>query len=284
MEDKKKLLSVIILTMNEELNLPFCLESLKGLNADVFVVDSGSTDRTDDIAKSFGVCMVGHPFENYARQFNWALSNLPITTPWCMRLDADENLTRELVAELRNTLPVVTNETMGFIIKRRVHFLGRWMRHGCYYPVWLLRVWRTGTARCEDRWMDEHMVISQGSVISLKNDIIDENHKGLSFWVEKHNHYADREVRDLLMMHRGQRRDELLGQPASRRRLKRNLYCKAPLFFRAFLYWFYRYFFCLGFLDGLPGLVFHFLQAFWYRFLVDAKLYELRKRKIEAQS
>lgn len=277
------LLSVIILTKNEEANLLNCLNSLQNLNAKIFVVDSGSTDQTVEIAQKARCQVFEHPFENQAKQLNWAIQNLPIATPWLMRLDADERLTPELVEELKLVLPQTSDDITGYQVKRRVFFMNRWIRHGGYYPTWLLRIWRTGLGTCEQRWMDEHIVLSQGKVANLQQDIIDENKKDLSFWIDKHNHYADREVKDLLntgveqddpLLKKGQ-----LSQASQRRWIKKNFYRRSPLFLRAFLYFLMRYTIGLGFLDGKEGLIFHFLQGFWYRFLVDAKIYELRKKQ-----
>ncbi len=272
------LISVIILTYNEEQNLPFCLESIKGVSSEIFIVDSGSQDKTREIAQSYGAKLYNHPFENQAKQLNWALDHLPICSPWCLRLDADESLTPELVDELRKELPVTPSEVTAYFVKRRVYFWGKWIRFGGYYPTWLLRVWRTGTAKSEERKMDEHMLISSGKTMKLRCDIIDQNRKGLSFWVDKHNAYAEREAQEILMVKtNGQGSNtKLSGQARRRRWLKENLYLRLPIFFRPLCYWAFRYFMLLGFLDGLPGFVFHFLQGFWYRFLIDAKLFEAK--------
>jgi glycosyltransferase involved in cell wall biosynthesis len=281
------MLSVIILTYNEATNLPTCLVSLQPLNAEIFIVDSGSTDGTVDIAKKAGCQVFQHPWENYANQLNWALQNLPITTPWVMRLDADEHLTSELVWELKETLPQVPEEVTGYQVKRRVFFMGRWIRHGGYYPTWLLRVWRNGLGVCEARWMDEHIVLEKGTVVNLQHDIIDENHKGLTFWTDKHNRYADREVKDMLSVILADEDDLLttnqISQAGQRRWIKKNLYVRSPLFIRAFIYFLLRYIVGFGFLDGIEGLIFHFLQGFWYRFLVDAKIYEQGRRNQHSQ-
>ncbi|MDB9451319.1 glycosyltransferase family 2 protein [Dolichospermum circinale] len=275
------MLSVIILTYNESANLPTCLASLQPLNAEIFIVDSGSSDNTIEIAKQAGCQVFSHPFENQAKQLNWGLENLPISRPWIMRLDADERLTPELVEELKKTLPQTPEQITGYQVKRRVFFMGRWIRHGGYYPTWLLRVWRTGLGTCEQRWMDEHIILSQGATADLKYDIIDENQKGLTFWTDKHNRYADREVKDLLGEMVSEQ-DDLLNtnqpsQAGKRRWVKKNFYGRSPLFLRAFLYFLMRYIIGLGFLDGIQGLIFHFLQGFWYRFLVDAKIYEIKR-------
>lgn len=281
------ILSVIILTRNEEANLPICLRSLAPLNAKVFVIDSGSTDRTIEIAKNADCHVAFHAWENHAAQVNWAIKNLPITTPWVMRLDADERLMPELVEELHQVLPRTPQEISGYQVKRRVFFMGRWIRHGGYYPTWLLRIWRNGYAICEQRWMDEHIVLTQGKVANLQFDIIDENQKGLSFWIDKHNRYADREVYDVLEQQA--RSDELLeaqpiSQASQRRWIKSNLYNRFPRFIRVLIYFLLRYVIGLGFLDGIEGLIFHVLQGFWYRFLVDAKIYELSLKQKRQES
>lgn len=275
------MLSIVILTYNEEANLPICLASLKSLNADIYIVDSGSTDKTVKIAKNAGCHVVEHPFENYANQLNWALNNLPIVSPWIMRLDADERLTPELVAELKHTLAQTPETISGYQVKRRVFFMGRWIKHGGYYPTWLLRVWRNGMGICEQRWMDEHIVLSKGSVDNLQHDIIDENNKGLNFWIDKHNSYASREVKDMLALKQDSLLEQVQTSQASQRRwVKKNLYSQSPMFLRSFIYFLLRYTVGLGFLDGLEGLIFHFLQGFWYRFLVDAKIYEHQRQKM----
>ncbi|SUS07989.1 Glycosyl transferase [uncultured Defluviicoccus sp.] len=273
------LLSVIVLTRDEEKNLPHFLESAKALGATFWVVDSGSTDATIEIAKGFGCRTVFHEWSNYAKQLNWAIETLPLDTPWIARMDADETFTPELVAELNESLPSLPAGISGLLFKRRVYFMGRWIRYGGYYPTWLLRVWRNGQGRCEDRAMDEHMIVTGGTTMRLQNDIIDENHKGLTFWIDKHNHYATREMRDLISLNSAAVRGvdpQLVGQAETKRWFKENVYARSPLFLRAVAYWLFRYFVLLGFLDGVRGFIFHFFQAFWYRFLVDAKLYEYR--------
>lgn len=274
------LLSFIILTKNEELNLATCLESLKSLPSQTFIIDSGSTDATVAIAKSYGCTVIEHEFINQAQQLNWAIANLNIDTPWVMRLDADERLTPELAQELQKVLAHTPPEISAYQVKRQVYFMGKWIRHGGYYPTWLLRIWRPGTAISEQRAMDEHMLLLTGKLASLKFDIIDDNRKDLTFWTDKHNRYSDREVQDLLnhtqdqLLHPVQDSQDFQPQAKQKRWLKQNLYAKSPLFWRAFCYFMYRYFLRLGFLDGKTGLIFHFLQGFWYRFLIDAKLYQ----------
>lgn len=270
-------LSVIILTKDEEANLPYALESLKSLDADIYIVDSGSTDRTREIAERRGCIFLTHPFTTHAKQVNWALDTIPIATEWVLRLDADEWLTPELAEELARKLPALPSDITGLMLKRRVYFWGRWIRHGGYYPTWLLRIWRQGAARCEDRDMDEHMLVSRGKIANLENDFVDENHKGLAFWIDKHNRYSDREVSALRTGTEPTLAAEAGEAIARKRQWKNGLYARAPRYYRALLYWKFRYFVQLGFLDGKAGLVFHFLQAFWYRLIVDAKLEEAER-------
>ena len=276
-------ISLVILTYNEEVNVPYLLESVKDWVGEIWVIDSFSTDKTLEICRHYTDKIVQHPFENQAKQFNWALDQVPIAHEWVMRLDADERVTPELAQEIASRVPTLSEDVTGIYLKRRVLFMGRWMRHGGYYPMWFLRIFRKGSGRYEEL-TEEHIVLSHGKTVQLKNDFIDENRKGLSFWVDKHNHWAIGEMRDVISF-RGEGQLPLhtvspalfSTQERRRRWLKVRLYACLPLFLRAFLYFFYRYVIRLGFMDGKEGLIFHFLQGCWYRFLVDAKIYEAKK-------
>jgi len=284
-DEKMSELSVLILTHNEERNIAKCIVSLLPLTRSIFVVDSGSDDRTVDICRHYGAQVAHRVWTTYADQFNWGLDHFDFGTGWVMRVDADEELTPELIAQLKAFLESAPGDVGGVYVRRRVYFMGRWIKHGGYYPTWLLRVYRNGIGRCEALWMDEHIVLSEGRAIKLHADIIDKNNKDLTFWTDKHNKYANREVRDVIEKRAhaevGSHLAASLGesQAQSRRWVKDKIYARAPLFMRSFLYFIYRYFVRLGFLDGKEGLIFHFLQGFWYRFLVDAKLYEYECRQ-----
>jgi glycosyltransferase involved in cell wall biosynthesis len=272
--------SVLILTHNEERNIAKCVESLLPLTHEIFVVDSGSDDRTVEICQRYGVHVASRKWTTYADQFNWGLDHFDFQTGWIMRMDADEELTPELVTELRGYLDAAPPVVSGIYIRRRVYFMGRWIRHGGYYPTWLLRVFRNGVGRCEALWMDEHIVLNSGRAVKIQADLIDKNNKDLTFWTDKHNKYASREVLDVLAKRSKAGADKRLtaslggSQAQLRRWMKDNVYARVPLFVRPLCYFLYRYFIRLGFLDGKEGLIFHFLQGFWYRFLVDAKLFE----------
>jgi hypothetical protein len=216
-----------------------------------------------------------HPFINQAAQFNWALDNIQSAAEWVLRLDGDERLSEELRRELERRLPSLPNEVTGLLLPLRIRFMGRHIRHGASYPVWTLKLWRRGCGRCEDVWMDEHIVLSQGQVLKLHGDLIHEIPKSLSEWTRKHDWYAMRECKDILAG--ASRVDSSRSGRQAKLKRKKRLYLRLPAFYRAFFYWFYRYFLRLGFLDGKEGLIYHFLQALWYRFLVDAKLYEFEK-------
>lgn len=271
-------LSVIILTYNEEKHLEHCLESVKQVADEIIVVDSFSTDKTKEIAEKYGAKFFEHEFTNQAEQFNWALDNVSISGEWILRLDADEYLTPDLGKELQNTKLYENTNITGFYIKRKVIFMERWIKHGGYYPTWILRLFKKGKARSESREMDEYIILKEGVVGYLKNDFVDENTNDLYWWTDKHNKFSSREIEAILKTEKETYREvdgDPLGTPTERKRWwKESVYMGMPLFVRAWGYFLYRYIFRLGFLDGKEGLIFHFLQGFWYRFLVDAKLYE----------
>lgn len=273
-------LTVIILTKNEEKHLARCLESIKGIARDIVVVDSLSTDGTKRIAISSGANFLENEFINHSIQFNWALEHADIQTEWVMRLDADEVVTAELKEALPDYIKGLKPEVCGITINRQFHFMGKFIRHGGIYPVRQLRIWRTGKGVCESRWMDEHIVVN-GDIEHLNEDIADINLNNLSWWIEKHNHYATREAIDMLLLERsGSYGEGCDGYRASlnarvKRQLKNRIYSRIPGEVRSFMYFIYRYVLKAGFLDGRKGLIFHFLHAFWYRLLVDAKINEI---------
>jgi len=223
-----------------------------------------------------------NPWVNYATQFNWALDHLPEGTDWVLRLDADELVTPDLAQEIKRALDGLPDEIEGVYVGRRMTFLGRPMRWGGVFPIRVLRLFRHSKGRCENRWMDEHIQIS-GRAANFSGEIIDDNQNTLTWWIAKHNEYASREVVDLLNLEFGFMPLETVAtlkggqQTGVKRWLKENVYAHLPGGLRAFVYFLYRYVIRLGFLDGKEGTAFHVLQGFWYRFLVDAKLYEVKK-------
>lgn len=273
-------ITAIVLTKDERRNLPACLESVAGHVARIVIVDCFSTDDTVEIAKRYGAHVYQRPWKNYADQFQWALDHAEIETEWVLRLDADERWSDEGFRLLGEALR--DPDVHGVNVRMRIHFMGRFLRHGGLYPNLFLRVFRRAGARIEQRWMDEHMTVP-GKVVSPPIDVIEANYdrqENIGLWTTKHNAYSTREAVDSLIR-RWRLREldtvgSLHGDSTHRRRwMKEHVYARVPLFMRPFLYFGYRYFLRLGFLDGVPGFVFHVLQAFWYRFLVDVKVYQL---------
>lgn len=271
-------ITAIILTKNEEVNIGRCIRSVKDWVDRVVVVDSGSTDGTVEIAESLGVEIFRHePFNHYAAQFNWALDNVDVRTKWVYRIDADEEVTPALAAEIVEACREHADDDVnGLVMRFKVYFLGRFLKHGGMYPFYNLTIFKYGKGRYEDRALGEHVILSEGRTVDLKNDCLHYDFKSLDAWVSKHNWYATREVADYYATRsRGQEDpDKLYHEAKKTSKLRDGLYYRLPKFLRARLYFWYRYYLRLGFLDGKPGKIHAFLQAYWYRYLVDAKIYE----------
>jgi glycosyltransferase involved in cell wall biosynthesis len=270
--------SVIILAFNSVDTLGATLAQAQEISDDLYVVDSFSTDDTVALSREHGAQVVQHAFENYGAQRNWAIDHVVSRYAWQLHLDADERLTPKLIASIRS-LPENPAHS-GFFIARLVQFLGRQMRHGGMSPTWHLRLFRKGAGRCEERKYDQHFYLTEGSAGQLQGYMIDEIRMPLSEWTARHNRWSDAEVLEQTAALEGARiRPRFWGNPVERKRFLRGLYNDAPLFVRPFGLFFYRYFLRLGFLDGREGFIFWTLQTFWFRFLIDAKLFEQRKSK-----
>lgn len=276
-------ISVIMLTQDEEANIAACLRSVAAWAGEIYVVDSGSTDRTVEIAGQFTPNVVVHPFENYSRQRNWAQQALPLRFDWVFHIDADERVSPELAASLQRLFTGrMVDRLDGLMVSRRTVFLGRPILHGDHYPAYHLRIFRRDKGRCEDRLYDQHYVVN-GATQTVPGDLIDVITADLTEWVKRHARWGALEAAEQLRTHGdgspNQVRGRALGTPIERRRwLRSSVYGRGPLFLRAFAYFLYRYVVRLGFLDGTEGLMFHFLQGCWYRFYVDAKIWEARHR------
>jgi len=273
-------ISVVILTFNSAATIGATLDSAGRVSDDVHVVDSFSTDATLDIVRERGARIVQHEFENYGAQRNWAIDTLPLRHDWQLHLDADERLTEDLVAELVGLKDRFPADVDGYMIARLVHFLGRPLRHGGMFPIWHLRLFRTGRGRCETRSYDQHF-LCEGPVRRLRHPFVDDIRMDLTEWVARHNRWASLQAQDLARRAEADTASvppRLFGTPIERRRAYRRFFNRAPILVRPFLLFLHRYVLLLGFLDGRPGLIFHGLQTFWFRFLVDAKLYEMRRQ------
>jgi glycosyltransferase involved in cell wall biosynthesis len=276
-------LTTVILTRDEEVHIARAIASARAVSREVLVVDSFSHDRTLEIARSMGARVVQNTWVNHARQFRFALDECDIRTEWILRLDADEVVGEDLAAKLNEVLPSLAPDVSGIALNRRHVFMGRWVRHGGRYPLRLLRVWRNGMGEVEDRWMDEHVRLNSGRAVALDGFFADACERDIAFFVTKHNGYAAREAVDVL----GRKYRLFAEAPAlstasgtqarARRWIKERVYNRLPFGIGPLAYFLYRYVLQLGFLDGRTGLIYHLMQGFWYRFLVDVRVLELER-------
>ena len=261
-------ISTIILTYNEGKHIERCVTNAQRFSETVYLVDSFSTDDTVAIAESLGAKVYQNKWENnHAKQFNWGLENLPLTTDWVFRLDADEYLTDGLVNEINEKLPGLEGGISGVVFERKMYFLNKLMTKGMV-QMNMLRLFRRNQAICENRWMDEHIVLTQGTSVLFDGFFIDHNLNPLGWWIDKHNNYATREAIELLnISHKilpatnTSDTKHLMSEDAQSKRDKKEKYAGMPLFWRSFIYFVYRYFFKLGFTQGKEGFLWHFLEV-----------------------
>lgn len=279
-------IAVIILTFNEEKHIGRCIENMKQVSDDIYIIDAYSTDRTLEIAKEYNAKVFQNKWVNHAHQFQWAIDNCNITNPWIMRMDADEYLEPALIQEINTKLPDMPEDVAGVYLKRKVLFKGKWIKYGGFYPHILMRLWRNGKGHIEQRWMDEHIIVSGGRTVHFKEDMVDYNLNSIHWWVNKHNNYAVKEMVEMLnIKYRFFASDDKLltsenavGQAKRKRFIKEKVYSALSPGLRATMYFLFRYFIRLGFLDGYQGFVFHFMQGYWYRLLVDVNFQEFEKK------
>lgn len=275
--------SIVILTFNEELHLPRLLKSIEKLNASVYIVDSGSTDNTLEIAKSFGAEIKTNPFENHPKQWHYALTNFDIKTPWIIGLDSDHIVSEELFGLLRNFRDSdISSDVAGIYFNRKNFFKGKWLKHGGYFPKYLLKMFRNGKGKSDlNENMDHRFIVEGKTIIWDKGYLLEENLKEneISFWIAKHNRYSDlvakEEIERMSNLRIQSIKPKFFGSPDERIAYLKKQWWSLPLFVRPFIYFIYRFIFQLGFLDGREGWIFHFLQGFWFRLVVDIKIFEL---------
>jgi glycosyltransferase involved in cell wall biosynthesis len=278
-------IAAVILTKNEEKHIARCINSLLGICEEIIVVDCYSTDDTVNVAESLGARVYKHKWLNYATQFNWGVHNCQIAADWIWRIDADEFLSDGLGKAVKKAIASCPENVNGIYVRKRIDFMGHPLLHGGWYPTYHLKVFRCGHGDCENRWMDEHIRIFDGITITIRTgNQVDANLNDLTWWTNKHNGYASREMIDMIMMEyeiddkSEEVHPKLFGTEEQRKRWLKIRYIKLPLFLRPFLNFILRYIFRGGFLDGKEGFIWHILQGFWYRMLVDAKIFELKKR------
>lgn len=275
--------SFVILTFNEEEHLPRLLKSIAGLNAAIFILDSGSTDKTIEIAQEFKAEVKVNAFENHPKQWDFALKNFNITTPWTIGLDADQIVTPELFERLKNFKAENFKNVDGIYFNRKNYFKGKWIKYGGFYPKYLLKMFRTQVGFSDlNENMDHRFIVSGPTLIWKNGHILEENLKEnkISFWINKHNRYSDliaeEEIERLNNLRSQTIKPKFWGSPNERNAWLKRLWWKLPLGLRPFLYFIYRVIFRFGILDGSTGLLFHFLQGFWFRLIVDVKIKELK--------
>jgi glycosyltransferase involved in cell wall biosynthesis len=273
----------VILTFNEEIHIARAVACARAFSTEVLVVDCFSTDRTVEIATKLGARVVTNAWVNHARQFRFALEKCGIDTEWILRLDADEFIGPDLSAKFIAEVPRLPDDVTGIVLNRRHVFMGRWVRHGGRYPLKLVRLWRNGLGEVEDRWMDEHVVIREGRTIEMDGEFSDICDRDIVFFVNKHNGYASREAVEVL-----DRKYDLFGKVAHagegsgkqamfKRMVKEKVYNRLPFGIGPLGYFLFRYIVQLGFLDGRTGTIYHVMQGFWYRYLVDVRVLELER-------
>jgi len=266
----------MILTLDEEANLPKALGCL-GWCDDIVVVDSGSKDRTVEIAHAAGARVVFHPFTDWASQGNWALTNVTYKHPWVYYMDADEWLPEDLVKEILEVTRQDDPAVAAYRVRYKNFFLGRWLRRATLYPSWITRLMRPGRATYENRLVNPHP-ICEGELRELQAHFHHFSfNKGLTAWFEKHNRYSSAEAIETLRSRQQPMpwRNLVSSDPGRRRRALKLLSMRMPG--RAVLKFVYMYFLRRGFLDGYPGFCYCMLQSM-YEAMIVMKVHELRRR------
>jgi glycosyltransferase involved in cell wall biosynthesis len=271
------MISVLILTKNEEANLPLCLRSLDWCD-DVVVLDSYSTDRTIEIAKDFGARVYQRELRNWSDHQNWAVSNIDFYHPWVYYSDADEEITSELHAELLRVANDQNSPNVAYRVRFKNQFMGKWLRWSSLYPTWVLRFFKPDKV-CWEREVNP-IAIVDGPEGKLKGHFLHYSfNKGFDAWFEKHNRYSRQECDEAIKSIR--KNERVLPGIVSRNPVTRRMCLKAlswRLPFRPFLRFAYMYFFRLGFLDGYAGFTYCRLIAM-YEFMIDLKIKEFRRRE-----
>jgi len=272
---QKAPVSVVILTLNEEKNIESCLKSVYGWSDDIHIIDSFSKDATIEISRKYTQNIHQVPESHWARIRNWALKRLPLKYDWVLFLDADERLTEELKREIAEILTKSPKEN-GFYIKRRFIFLGRWLKYGGLYTR-VLRLFKKDCVRYIELGDCEYAVVKK-PIGYLKNDMLHEDKKGISSWIEKHLKIAEREARRILEKKRAKLNFSENFEIEGREKIliREKIWDRIPLLLRPFLLFIYCYFLKLGFLDGKEGLIYHLLWALWYRLLIYIKVREIQ--------
>ena len=283
------LITVIILTRNEEIHIERAIKSALSITNNVIIIDSNSTDNTIFIAQKYNVIIKNASFNNFSEKLNWCIESIEFKTPWVVRLDADEYFTNNFERKLSKYLNNIEPDVSAIFVNRQLWFMNKYIKHGGYYPNLSIRIWKDKSVVCEARDLDEHLIVKSGFPKFLDLDIIDNPLFNFTHWIIKHNSYAILEAKTYLKnlesntsTTQKEIKNSFFGKKSERKRwIKESVYYALPIFFRSFLYFLYRYILKFGFLDGTRGFLFHFYHSLWYRFLVDTIIFEQKINKIE---
>ncbi len=282
MRNKKTAFSFLVLTFNDEIHINRLIKSVEGLNAEMFIIDSGSSDRTLDICKQHAIDVRYHAFENHPKQWHHALTTFNISTPWVIALDSDQVLTPDLFTLLRDFDDLAHLDLDGIYFNRKNYHKGNWVKYGGYFPFYMLKMFRLNKGISDlNENMDHRFIVPGRTKVWKRGYLIEENLKEsrIQFWLDKHNRYSDQlaheEVERMQQLRCQTTAPRFWGSPNERKAFFKNIWWKLPRYIRPTLYFTYRMTILGGFLDGKTGIIFHFLQGFWFRLIVDIKIEEL---------
>ena len=275
--------SILILTMNEERNIGACLESIAGWADDVVVVDSGSTDRTLAICADRGVKTIFHPYVDHRSQMKWSMDAVPWKHDWLLLLDADHIVTPELTRDIDAMLAHDDGSTHAYYNPHKQYFRNQYVRG---LKADYLQLLRRSCARMDESELVDFRFVVDGPIGRMRGAIIESNQNELDidFWIDKHQKFARRMAMEEILRAEGRLAwsggltPRLFGNPDERMIWLKNVWYQMPLYVRPMLFFLYRYLLRLGCLDGWNGLVYHSLQTFWFRLLVDVHIAEYRRR------
>ena len=270
-------MSVLILTFNEADNLPACLSSLSWCD-DIIVLDSGSNDRTCEIAKEFGASVLTRGFDNFANQRNFGLTDARLKHEWILHLDADEVMTGDLLREIKSKLN--DKRIDAYRIPSKTMFNGKWLRYSGMYPAYQVRLTRRGAFRFKQVGHGQKEDIDPGRIGTVKEPYLHYSFsKGIGEWFDKHNRYSEQEASEIMASLKTDKMD-LQGLFSSdsyhRRQALKKISFRLP--FRPFFRFFYMYFFRMGFRDGINGFTYSCLLSV-YEFMIALKIRELKRRE-----
>ena len=279
----KENIITIILTHNEEKNISKAIKSANKVSNIVYVVDSFSDDKTINIAKKLNAKILKKKFKNHSEQFNWALNKIHPKEKWVLRLDADEYLEDSLINEINIKMNYLKKDVNGITFKLKEKFLDKFIRFGGRRNLRILRLWKYGFGKIENRLMDEGVYLFSGRIKHFSNYIVNDNSKDINQYILKHQSYASKEAIEVIdkkynILKKNSRKNFNIDTKRKIKLfIKNRIYYNLPYPISSSLYFIFRYFILLGFLDGKIGFIYHFIQGYWYRVMVGEKVDQIEK-------